>query len=142
MKVREREDRDKGVRYRQGERVRRESHMTVLVLGRSGYLVQLTRLSGLGNCRLRRKVRPIPETHHLFIVLQVAFAKTHKTGSSTLQNIFFRFGDKNNLSFAMPETSWMFSYKQPFNVSLVMDQPGDKVYDLFIFHRLEWQDYS
>ena len=67
--------------------------------------------------------------------MQLAFAKTHKTGSSTLQNIFFRFGEDHNLTFAMPEKSWMFSYKQPFNVSLVMDQSGDKVYDLFIFHR-------
>ena len=31
--------------------------------------------------------------------LQIAFAKTHKTGSSTLQNIFFRYGDRNNLNF-------------------------------------------
>ena len=68
--------------------------------------------------------------------IKVAFAKTHKTGSSTLQNIFFRFGDKNNLSFAMPETSWMFSYKQPFNVSLVMELPSSSLaYDMFIFHR-------
>lgn len=40
--------------------------MKALVLGRSGYLVQLTGLSGLGNCRPRRKVSPIPETYHLY----------------------------------------------------------------------------
>ena len=68
--------------------------------------------------------------------MQLAFAKTHKTGSSTLQNIFFRFGEDHNLTFAMPEKSWMFSYKQPFNVSLVMELPSSSLaYDMFIFHR-------
>ena len=67
--------------------------------------------------------------------MQIAFAKTHKTGSSTLQNIFFRYGDKNNLNFAMPEKSWMFSYKQPFNASMVNRLPWARLgFDMFIFH--------
>ena len=54
---------------------------------------------------------------------QIAFAKTHKTGSSTLQNILFRwkyklievlnlffsqFGDERNLTFAMPVKKYSF----------------------------------
>ena len=70
--------------------------------------------------------------------LQIAFAKTHKTGSSTLQNIFFRYGDRNNLNFALPEKSWMFSYKQPFNASMVNTLPwGGFGFDMFIFHRCQ-----
>ena len=49
----------------------------------------------------------------------VSFAKTHKTGSSTLQNIFFRYGWNHNLSFVCPQQkTWMFSFKQPFSATL------------------------
>merc|ERR1719508_394198 len=54
---------------------------------------------------------------------QVAFAKTHKTGSSTLQNIFFRYGDAHGLTFAIPERSWMYSFKEPFNASMITNLP-------------------
>ena len=37
-----------------------------------------------------------PEKHILFL-------KTHKTGSSTITNIFFRYGDLRNLSFVLPD---------------------------------------
>ena len=33
----------------------------------------------------------------------IVFLKTHKTGSSTIQNIFFRYGMRNKLWFAMPK---------------------------------------
>lgn len=72
---------------------------------------------------------------HCFPKKQLDFAKTHKTGSSTLQNIFFRYGDKHNLNFAMPEKSWMFSYKESFNASMVTKLPWARLgYDMFIFH--------
>ena len=80
--------------------------------------------------------------------LQLAFAKTHKTGSSTLQNIIFRWaannlsaweknsnlcissrsfkrshllrhGERHNLAFAFPEGTHVFSYRQPFHPSLM-----------------------
>ena len=35
-------------------------------------------------------------------VEDIVFVKTHKTGSSTLQNIFRRYGLKNDLEIAMP----------------------------------------
>ena len=42
----------------------------------------------------------------------------------------------------MPERSWMFSYKQPFNVSLVMGLPSTSLaYDMFIFHRQQFQTW-
>ncbi len=71
------------------------------------------------------------------ISFQVAFAKTHKTGSSTLQNIFFRYGVKNNLTFAMPPKSWMFSFKEQFHSSVVLNGPWAKLgFDMFIFHSI------
>ena len=79
--------------------------------------------------------------------LQLAFAKTHKTGSSTLQNIIFRWatssqlekrtrtigfvlciplrtfnprhGERHNLVFAFPEETHVFSYRQPFHPSMM-----------------------
>ena len=73
---------------------------------------------------------------HFNILLQEAFAKTHKTGSSTFQNILFRFGVKHNLTFAMPQNSWMFPFKAPFNSSLVLKGPWAPLgeFDVFAFH--------
>ena len=46
------------------------------------------------------------------------FAKTHKTGGSTVQNIFLRYGSHNNLTFVLPQKrTWMFSYKSPFQAN-------------------------
>jgi len=94
---------------------------------------QLTGL-GLGHNNVVTDHSAIPKC---FPKKQVAFAKTHKTGSSTLQNIFFRYGEKNNLNFAMPERSWMFPFKQPFNASMVNKLPWARLgYDMFIFHSI------
>ncbi len=67
---------------------------------------------------------------------QVAFAKTHKTGSSTFQNILFRFGIRQNLTFAMPpEASWMFPFREKFSAKWVLEGPWrDLSFDLFTFH--------
>jgi len=35
-------------------------------------------------------------------VTKIVFLKTHKTASSTLQNILFRFGERMELKFALP----------------------------------------
>ena len=37
-------------------------------------------------------------------VKQLIFAKTHKTGSTTLQNIIFRFGERHRLMFVLPKS--------------------------------------
>ena len=39
------------------------------------------------------------------IVTKIVFLKTHKTASSTLQNILMRFGEKMDLKFALPSNS-------------------------------------
>lgn len=53
------------------------------------------------------------------------YMKTHKTASSTILNILFRFGEKHKLRFAFPERRNDFSYPSPFQCSQVKDyRPG------------------
>lgn len=51
----------------------------------------------------------------------VAFLKTHKTASSTMQNLLFRFAERNNLTVAMPVQACghQFCYPRPFTTHLV-----------------------
>ena len=68
---------------------------------------------------------------------KIAFAKTHKTGSSTFQNILFRFGVHNDLTFALPHNSWMFPFKEDFSASFVLDGPWKSLgFDIFAFHSI------
>lgn len=68
---------------------------------------------------------------------KVAFAKTHKTGSSTLQNILFRYGVREDLNFAANHKSWMFSFKEPINASVILDGPWKSLtFDMFLFHSI------
>ncbi|XP_023339078.1 galactosylceramide sulfotransferase isoform X2 [Eurytemora carolleeae] len=68
---------------------------------------------------------------------KIAFAKVHKTGSSTLQNILLRNGLENDLNFALPESSWMFNSKKPFDIIEVSSLPWAHLgFDLFIFHSI------
>lgn len=46
-----------------------------------------------------KKEAPKPEKRH------IAFLKVHKAASSTVQNIFYRFGSMRNLSFVLPYTT-------------------------------------
>ena len=65
---------------------------------------------------------------------QLIFAKTHKTGSSTFQNLLFRYVLRNELSIAFPKgKSWMFGFKEPFNATKVNGYPND-TFDMFLFH--------
>ncbi len=64
---------------------------------------------------------------------KIALAKTHKTGSSTIQNILLRYGVKNDLLFALPANSWMFNVIQPFDANLVLDGPWKDLGDFDIF---------
>ena len=47
----------------------------------------------------------------------IFFLKTHKTGSSTLQNIILRYGEKNNLQFALPKApaAHVYNYNVKFD---------------------------
>ncbi len=68
---------------------------------------------------------------------KVAFAKTHKTGSSTVQNILLRFGAKHDLNFALPPNSWMFKLNVEFDADLVLEGPWKPLeFDIFAFHCL------
>ncbi|XP_068612197.1 galactose-3-O-sulfotransferase 3 [Brachionichthys hirsutus] len=51
----------------------------------------------------------------------VAFLKTHKTASSTMQNLFFRFAERHNLTVALPIQSCghQFCYPYSFNTHFV-----------------------
>ncbi|XP_028317940.1 galactosylceramide sulfotransferase [Gouania willdenowi] len=57
--------------------------------------------------------------------MNIMFMKTHKTASSTILNILFRFGEKHKLKFALPDGRNDFFYPSPFLCSQVKDyQPG------------------
>jgi len=88
-----------------------------------------TSAEGLGN-----RVPPKPITSPLYQtgesdcepVTSIIFVKTHKTASSTLQNIFFRFGTAHNLTFAMPASNQnRFDYPHRFTLDMVkpLDRP-------------------
>ncbi|XP_072266201.1 galactose-3-O-sulfotransferase 2-like [Pyxicephalus adspersus] len=50
----------------------------------------------------------------------IFFLKTHKTASSTIMNILFRFGESNNLTFALPSyNATQFFYPLYFNAAFV-----------------------
>ncbi|XP_023678738.1 galactosylceramide sulfotransferase-like [Paramormyrops kingsleyae] len=57
--------------------------------------------------------------------MNVMFMKTHKTASSTILNILFRFGEKHGLRFAFPNSRNDFVYPEMFNRLQVKGyQPG------------------
>ncbi|KAM6902103.1 galactosylceramide sulfotransferase [Xenentodon cancila] len=58
--------------------------------------------------------------------VNIMFMKTHKTASSTILNILFRFGEKHKLRFAFPNGRNDFFYPSPFLCSQVKDySPGE-----------------
>ncbi|CAM5169931.1 unnamed protein product [Eretmochelys imbricata] len=65
----------------------------------------------------------------------VVFVKTHKTGSSTLQNILFRLGERHNLTVAFPRYTYQFAYPQRFAAAFVEPlPPGTTRYNLLLSH--------
>lgn len=89
----------------------------------------------------------IPKTEEFFTpepvkncqpIEKLAFAKTHKTGGSTLQNIFMRYGYFHYLTFALPTKSWMFSFNEPFNAKMVTNYTWnpEHQFDMMVFHSL------
>ncbi|CAN9493058.1 unnamed protein product [Ophioblennius macclurei] len=50
----------------------------------------------------------------------IAFLKTHRTESATIQNILYRYGEKSGLTFALPESGNLgFSFPTPFQAQFV-----------------------
>ena len=83
----------------------------------------------------------------------IIYLKTHKTGSTTLQNIFFRFGEDKNLSFALPHANkklpHQFPYKSDdlptveswpaggrFRTAMVANWEENKHFDLLVQHMI------
>lgn len=71
----------------------------------------------------------------------IFFLKTHKTGSSSVQNILFRLGEKHQLDFAFPKIGNFFNYPQPMHVNMikqpVLSSSGStspKIYNIFALH--------
>ena len=59
------------------------------------------------------------KTHQCQERRKIIFAKTHKTGSTTLQNILFRFGQENSLLFVLPKSgTHYFNLKSHFRKSM------------------------
>lgn len=51
---------------------------------------------------------------------RIMFLKTHKTGSSTITNILNRFGNKRNLSFALPTNRISFAWPNRFRTNTMI----------------------
>merc|ERR1711892_69444 len=61
---------------------------------------------------------------------KVVFLKTHKTASSTVQNTFFRYGDKHGLNFALPKNNGArFSYPNRLQAGLIksLESENDEI---------------
>ncbi|XP_068209073.1 galactose-3-O-sulfotransferase 2-like [Palaemon carinicauda] len=75
----------------------------------------------------------------------VMFLKTHKCGSSTVQNIFLRYSYKNNLTLALPSNGNYLGNPNPFHVGMIPKTllPKSKLVDIFAVHtRLNYQQLS
>ncbi|KAM3590521.1 uncharacterized protein V6R79_011123 [Siganus canaliculatus] len=70
----------------------------------------------LGSCR--------PHTHIMFL-------KTHKTASSTVLNMLYRFGEERDLHFALP-LGYQLGYPLPFNAYRVKGYRGPRVVEFHI----------
>ncbi|XP_058480222.1 galactose-3-O-sulfotransferase 4 isoform X3 [Solea solea] len=70
----------------------------------------------LGSCQ--------PHTHIMFL-------KTHKTASSTVLNMLYRFGEERNLSFALP-VRYQLGYPLPFKATMVKGYQGPRVVEFHI----------
>ena len=63
----------------------------------------------------------------------VLFLKTHKTGSSTVQNILYRYGDRNDLTFALPVRDVYMGTPQLFQSRFAVKSPTGK-YNMLANH--------
>ena len=72
------------------------------------------------NARLKQSANFIIDDNLCLPRRKVVFLKTHKTASSTLQNVFFRFGDKYGLNFALPKGNGAkFNYPKPIKPEFI-----------------------
>ncbi|XP_005279652.2 galactose-3-O-sulfotransferase 3-like [Chrysemys picta bellii] len=98
----------------------------LLLLLRQAAKPEVGRTSPTEPLRGQSSARPPPN---------VVFVKTHKTGSSTLQNILFRLGERHNLTVAFPRYTYQFAYPQRFAPAFVEPlPPGAARYNLLVSH--------
>uniref|UniRef100_A0A672QIN0 Galactose-3-O-sulfotransferase 4 n=1 Tax=Sinocyclocheilus grahami TaxID=75366 RepID=A0A672QIN0_SINGR len=65
----------------------------------------------------------------------MVFLKTHRTGSSTVQNILFRLGERESATFAFPSHTYQFNYPDRFRAAFVDELPeGSSQFDLLCSH--------
>uniref|UniRef100_A0AAY4BUF1 Galactose-3-O-sulfotransferase 4 n=1 Tax=Denticeps clupeoides TaxID=299321 RepID=A0AAY4BUF1_9TELE len=65
----------------------------------------------------------------------LAFLKIHKTGSSTVQNLLFRLGEKEKAAFAFPYYTYQFAYPERFRSQFVDELPeGAAQFDILCSH--------
>ncbi|XP_042869540.1 galactose-3-O-sulfotransferase 4-like isoform X2 [Penaeus japonicus] len=66
----------------------------------------------------------------------IMFIKTHKCGSTTLQNIFLRYGYMKNLTFSLPAKGNMLGYPHGFKVNMIPKDllPPNGKTDIFTLH--------
>ena len=71
----------------------------------------------------------------------IMFLKTHKCASSTLQNIFMRFGDTHNLTFVLPPHGNYMGHPAKFTSNLTISLPSvfAKEYNIFC-HHTRWDE--
>nr|XP_020474288.1 galactosylceramide sulfotransferase-like [Monopterus albus] len=75
--------------------------------------------------------------------VNIMFMKTHKTASSTLLNILFRFGEKRKLKFAFPVGRNDFFYPSPFLCSHVKDYRPGQCFNIVCNHmRFDHQEVA
>ncbi|OCT59450.1 hypothetical protein XELAEV_18000872mg [Xenopus laevis] len=65
----------------------------------------------------------------------IVFLKTHKTAGSTVLNMLNRYGDRNSLTFALPQKH-QFNYPSLFNANMVRgyDELNKPTYDILCHH--------
>nr|XP_054774246.1 galactosylceramide sulfotransferase-like [Lytechinus pictus] len=63
----------------------------------------------------------------------ITFLKVHKTGSSTVQNIFLRYGDQHSLSFVLPVQGHHLGYPNFFEKKHMLKVKND-VYNIYCHH--------
>lgn len=65
----------------------------------------------------------------------IVLLKTHKTGSSTIQNILYRFGDSHDLKFALPLAGKnYFCFNENFSRTCVAPLPRGYQYNVLANH--------
>ncbi|CAH1779876.1 unnamed protein product [Owenia fusiformis] len=85
------------------------------------------------------EINTVQEDGHKYGIIikpkNVYFAKTHKAASTTIQNIIFRYGEKYNLTFAMPWNIHRAGYPNHFTPEVIMPLAhGIDEYNIFCHH--------